>query len=56
MFVGLIDTREHRPDPVEPEPLWLDLRELRPRRWYLATTVFFAITDRLDGWPSLIPL
>ena len=55
MFVGLIDTRDQRPDPVGPEPLWLDLPELRPWRWYVATIVCFVVADRMTGWPSLIP-
>ena len=42
MFVGLIDTRDQRPDPVGREPLFLDIPELRPWRWYLATIVCIA--------------
>jgi hypothetical protein len=56
MFVGLVDTRDQRPDPVEPEPLWLDLPELRPWRWYVAAILLFVVADQLTGWPSLIPL
>jgi hypothetical protein len=56
MFVGLIDTRDQRPDPVGPEPLWLDLPELRPWRWYVATIACFVLADQITGWPSLIPL
>jgi hypothetical protein len=56
MFVGLIDTRNRRPDPVGREPLWLDLSELRPWRWYVATIVFLVLAIRLDGWAGLIPL
>jgi hypothetical protein len=56
MFVGLIDTRDQRPDPSEREPLWLDVPELRPWRWYVATILCFVIADRLDGWPGLIPM
>ena len=44
MFVGLIDTRDQRPDPVGPEPLWLDLPELRPWRWYVATILCFVVS------------
>jgi hypothetical protein len=56
MFVGLIDTREQRPDPVGPEPLRFDLPELRPWRWYVATILCFVVADKMTGWPSLIPL
>jgi hypothetical protein len=56
MFVGLIDTREQRPDPVGPEPLQFDLPELRPWRWYLATLLCLVVADKMTGWPSLIPL
>ena len=31
---------------VEPEPLWLDLPELRPWRWYVATILCFVVADR----------
>jgi len=55
-MLGLVDTRGDRPDPVGREPLWLDLPELRPWRWYLATVVLLIIADRIDGWPALIPL
>jgi hypothetical protein len=57
MFVGLIDTRDNRPDrDAGHEPLWLDLPELRPWRWYLATIVCIVAAARIDGWPGLIPL
>jgi hypothetical protein len=55
-MLGLIDTRGDRPGPVGREPLWLDLPELRPWRWYVAAAVLIAIADRIDGWPALIPL
>jgi hypothetical protein len=56
MFVGLIDTRDHGPRKEPREPLWLDLPELRPWRWFLAAIVLFVVSARMDGWPSLIPL
>jgi hypothetical protein len=56
MFVGLIDTRDDRPDPPEGEPLVLDLPELRPWRWYVAAIVGLVAAVQLDGWPGLIPL
>jgi hypothetical protein len=56
MFVGLIDTRDDRPDPSRREPLVLDLPELRPWRWYVAAIVLFVVADRLNGWLGLIPL
>jgi hypothetical protein len=56
MFVGLIDTRGDRPDPNRPEPLVLDLPELRPWRWYVVAIVCLVAAMKLDGWPSLIPL
>ena len=56
MFVGLVDTRDRRPDRDEPEPLWLDLPELRPWRWYVATIVCLVLAVKIPGWPGLIPL
>lgn len=56
MFVGLIDTRGDRPDPNRPEPLVLDLPELRPWRWYVVAIVCLVAAMKLDGWPGLIPL
>jgi hypothetical protein len=56
MFVGLVDTRDRRPDRDEPEPLWLDLPELRPWRWYVATIVCLVLAVKIEGWPGLIPL
>jgi hypothetical protein len=56
MFVGLIDTRDHRPDPSGREPLVLDLPELRPWRWYVVAIVCLVVAVKLDGWPGLIPL
>jgi hypothetical protein len=56
MFLGLIDTREHRPDGDEHEPPRFELpQELRPWPWYLATIGMFALALQLDGWPGLIP-
>jgi hypothetical protein len=56
MFVGLIDTRDDRPDPPGREPLVLDLPELRPWRWYVAMLVCLVAAVKLDGWLGLIPL
>jgi hypothetical protein len=56
MFVGLIDTRGDRPDPGEPEPLLLDLPELRPWRWYVAAIAGLIAATQIPGWPGLIPL
>jgi hypothetical protein len=59
MFVGLVDTRDNRPerpDDSEREPLWLDLPELRPWRQFVAAIVLFIVADQLGGWPGLIPL
>ena len=56
MFVGLIESRDDRPDPRGPEPLVLDLPELRPWRWYVAAIVCLVVAVKLDGWPGLIPL
>jgi hypothetical protein len=56
MFVGLIDTRDRRPDDAGPEPIWLDLPELRPWRWYVATIVCLVAAMKIDGWAGLIPL
>jgi hypothetical protein len=55
MFVGLVDTREHRPERPEREPLWLDLPELRPWRQFAAAIVLFIVSSQLSGWPGLIP-
>jgi hypothetical protein len=54
MFVGLVDTRKQRPDPNRNEPLWLDLPELRPWRWYVATIVFIVLADHLNGWAGVV--
>jgi hypothetical protein len=56
MFVGLIDTRDDRPDPPRREPLVLDLPELRPWRWYVTAIVCLIAAVKLDGWLGLIPL
>ncbi|MEA2277141.1 MAG: hypothetical protein QOC78_2101 [Solirubrobacteraceae bacterium] len=55
----LIDTRDHHPErPERPQrrPLWLDVPELRPWRWFLCAIVLFVVSESLDGWPGLIPL
>ena len=59
MLVGLIDTRDDRPD--EPErsrrsSLVLDLPELRPWRWFAAAIVCFVLSVILSTWALLIPL
>jgi hypothetical protein len=54
MFVGLIDTRGERPEDPGREPLWLDLPELRPWRWYVAAIVLLFVAAHLNGWPGLI--
>ncbi len=54
MFVGLVHSPEPRRDPTG--PLWLDLPELRPWRWYVAAIVGIVLADRLSGWAGLIPL
>ena len=56
MFVGLIDTREPHPSGRGGEPLWLDIPELRPWRWYVAAIVLLIAADRIDGWAGLVPL
>jgi hypothetical protein len=59
LFVGLIDTRDdrpERPDRARMRELWLDLPELRPWRWFVAAIVLFVVSANMDGWPSLIPL
>jgi hypothetical protein len=59
LFVGLINTRDDRPERPDRErrrELWLDLPELRPWRWFLASVVLFVVSFTMDGWPSLIPL
>jgi hypothetical protein len=53
----LIDTRDDRPEPPEKRrPLWLDLPELRPWRFFAAGIVCFVLSEFVAGWPSLIPL
>jgi hypothetical protein len=53
-MLGLIDTRGDNPDPVGREPLWLDLPELRPWRWYVATIVCFVVSGHVPSWAGLI--
>jgi hypothetical protein len=50
MFVGLIDTRDQHPEPVGREPLLIDIPELRPWRWYLATIVCIAVSGWVPTW------
>jgi hypothetical protein len=49
MFLGLVDTREPRPDGGRREPLWLDIPELRPWRWFLASVVAFVVSLLTGG-------
>jgi hypothetical protein len=56
MFVGLIDTRDKGPEKDPREPLWLDLPELRPWPWFVATLVGLVAATQINGWPGLIPL
>jgi len=45
MFVGLVDSRKPDPEPGdERESMWLDLPELRPWRWYVATILCFVVS------------
>jgi hypothetical protein len=51
----LIDTRDHRPERPERserEPLVLDIIELRPWRWYLATLVCMIVSGYVTAWLS----
>lgn len=50
MFVGLVDTRDQRPDPVGREPLVVDIPELRPWRWYVATVVCLLVAGWVTAW------
>jgi hypothetical protein len=53
----LIDTRDHRPDPSERpqrEPLLLDIPELRPWRWYVATVVCMVVSGYVAAWLSML--
>jgi hypothetical protein len=54
MFVGLVDTRGDQPEKDGREPLWLDLPELRPWRWFVATIVCFILVDVLPRWAGMI--
>ena len=56
MFLGLVDTHEPQHPSRDREPLWLDLPELRPWRWYLAAIVLIVAADRVSGWAGLVPL
>jgi hypothetical protein len=53
-MLGLIDTRGDRPDPVGRGPLWLDLPELRPWRWYAAAIVCFIGVSYVPSWAGVI--
>ena len=54
MFVGLVDTRDQRPEPGRDGPLWLDIPELRPWRWFLATIVAFVVAAFTGGVLCLV--
>jgi hypothetical protein len=54
MFLGLVDTREPRPDRKRREPLWLDIAELRPWRWFLATIAAFVVAGLTGGVLCLV--
>lgn len=54
MFLGLVDTRGDSSDRGQRGPLWLDLPELRPWRWFVATIVCFVLVDVLPAWAGLI--
>ena len=56
MIAALMTSRVDRPDAVGHEPLAARLSRLGAWPWYLATVLCFVIADRLDGWPSLIPV
>ncbi|MGZ4268709.1 MAG: hypothetical protein ACXVSX_05815 [Solirubrobacteraceae bacterium] len=52
----LVDTRDQTPEPRKRQPLFLDVPELRPWRWFLTALVLIVTSAAMDGWPSLIPL
>jgi hypothetical protein len=55
MFVGLVDTREPRPEPEDDrEPMWLDIPELRPWRWFVATVVCLVASGYTPAWATVI--
>ncbi|MEP6952824.1 MAG: hypothetical protein ABI950_02035 [Solirubrobacteraceae bacterium] len=56
MMLMLIDTREPPPAPDRREPLYLDLPELAPWRWFLSAIVLIVAAKLIPGWPGLIPL
>jgi hypothetical protein len=56
MMLMLIDTRDQRPEPNGREPLYLDLPELAPWRWFLTATILIVAAKILPGWPGLVPL
>jgi len=56
MIAALMTSRVDCPDAVGRERLAARLSRLGAWPWYLATVVCFVIADRLDGWPSLIPM
>ena len=56
MIAALMTSGVNRPDAVGHERLGARLSRLGAWPWYLATVVCFVIADRLDGWPSLIPM
>jgi len=53
----LIDTRDHRPERPEPperKPLFFDIPELRPWRWYVATLVCMVVSGYVAAWLSML--
>jgi hypothetical protein len=55
MFVGLVDTREPEPEPEDRrERLRLDIPELRPWPWYVATIVCLVVSGYVTSWLTLV--
>jgi hypothetical protein len=54
VFVGLVDTRgdRDRHDSGRRDPLVLDIPELRPWRWYLATIICMVVSGYVTSWLS----
>jgi hypothetical protein len=53
-MLGLIDTRGERPDREGRDPLWLDIPELRPWRWYVAAIVCLVVAGNVVSWAGVI--